>query len=280
MRDISCTEIIDAVERICIQASTVLPPELGILLECASESEVSPAGCAALNDIIDNFKYAAEKKLPICQDTGMAVIFAEIGQDVHIIDGNFEDAINEGVRRGYVNGHLRKSVVSDPLRRINTEDNTPAVIHTRIVPGDKLKIIAAPKGFGSENMSAMRMFLPSNTQEQIEDFIVSCVAKAGSNPCPPVIVGVGLGGTVDQCAVLAKKALTRPCDRRNEDEFYADMEKRVLEKINKLGIGPQGFGGRNTALAVNMEVFATHIAGLPCVVNMGCHVTRHAQVIL
>ena len=280
MREISCAEIIDAVERICIQAATVLPPELGILLECASDSEVSPAGCAALNDIVDNFKYAAEKKLPICQDTGMAVIFIEIGQEVHIIGGSFEDAINEGVRRGYINGHLRKSVVRDPLRRVNTEDNTPAVIHTRLVPGDKLKILAAPKGFGSENMSAMHMFLPSNTQQQIEDFIVSCVAKAGSNPCPPVVVGVGLGGTVDQCAVLAKKALTRSCDKRNEDEFYADMEKRVLEKINKLGIGPQGFGGRNTALAVNIEVFPTHIAGLPCVVNMGCHVTRHAQVIL
>jgi fumarate hydratase subunit alpha len=258
----------------------MLPPELGILLECASESEVSPAGCAALNDIVDNFKYAAEKNLPICQDTGMAVIFVEVGQEVHITGGDFENAINEGVRRGYVNGHLRKSVVKDPLRRVNTEDNTPAVIHTRIVAGDKVKIVAAPKGFGSENMSAMRMFLPSNKQEEIEDFIVSCVAKAGSNPCPPVVVGVGLGGTVDQCAVLAKKALTRPSDRRNEDEFYADMERRVLDKINKLGIGPQGFGGRNTALAVNIEVFPTHIAGLPCVVNMGCHVTRHAEAVL
>ena len=280
MREISCTEITDAVERLCIQAATMLPPELGILLECAGESELSPAGCAALNDIVDNFKYAAEKKLPICQDTGMAVIFAEVGQDVHIIDGDFEAALTDGVRRGYINGHLRKSVVKDPLRRVNTEDNTPAVIHTRIVPGDRLRIVAAPKGFGSENMSAMRMFLPSNKQEEIEDFIVSCVAKAGSNPCPPVVVGVGLGGTVDECAVLAKKALTRPCDRRNEDEFYADMERRVLEKINKLGIGPQGFGGRNTALAVNIEFFPTHIAGLPCVVNMGCHVTRHAEAVL
>jgi fumarate hydratase subunit alpha len=280
MREITCQTITDAVEKLCIDAATLLPPELGILLECASECEVSPAGCAALNDIVDNFKYAAEKRLPICQDTGMAVIFAQVGQEVHVTGGAFEDAVNEGVRRGYVNGHLRKSVVSDPLRRVNTEDNTPAVIHTRLVPGDRIVLTAAPKGFGSENMSAMRMFLPSSKQEQIEDFIVSCVEKAGSNPCPPVVVGVGLGGTVDQCALLAKQALTRPCDRRNEDPFYAEMETRVLEKINKLGIGPQGFGGRNTAIAVNIETFPTHIAGLPCVVNMGCHVTRHAKVTL
>ena len=280
MRDITCEEITATVEKLCIDAATLLPPELGIMLECAAESEPSPVGCAVLNDIVDNFKYAAEKRLPICQDTGMAVIFAKVGQEVHITGGVFEDAENEGVRRGYINGHLRKSVVGDPLRRVNTEDNTPAVIHTRIVPGDKIEITAAPKGFGSENMSAMKMFLPSAKIEQIEDFIVSCVDSAGSNPCPPVVVGVGLGGTVDKCAILSKYALTRPCDRRNEDEFYADMERRVLEKINKLGIGPQGFGGRNTAIAVNIEVFPTHIAGLPCVVNMGCHATRHATAVI
>lgn len=280
MKEIHYDLIAETIEKLCIRAAVWLPADIAMQIECASECEVSPAGTAALEDIMDNFKYAAEKGLPICQDTGMAVVFAEIGQEVHIVGGAFEDAVNEGVRRGYVNGLLRKSVVADPLRRVNTDDNTPAVIHTRLVPDDKLKLTVAPKGFGSENMSKMKMFLPSNTQQQIIDFISDCVAQAGAQPCPPVIVGVGLGGTVDKAALLAKQALSRPVDTRNEDPYYAEMEEKCLEQINSLGIGPQGFGGINTALAVNIEVFPTHIAGLPCVVNMGCHATRHADCVL
>ena len=280
MRDIHYNDIASAVEKLCIRAAVWLPADIAMQIECASECEVSPAGTAALEDIMENFKYAAEKGMPICQDTGMAVVFAEVGQEVHITGGAFEDAVNDGVRRGYINGFLRKSVVSDPLRRVNTEDNTPAVIHTRLVPGDKLKITVAPKGFGSENMSKMKMFLPSNTQQQIIDFITECVSVAGAQPCPPVIVGVGLGGTVEKAALLAKQALSRSVDTRNADKYYAEMEMKCLEQINALGIGPQGFGGNTTALAVNIEVYPTHIAGLPCVVNMGCHATRHADCML
>ena len=280
MREISCDAITEAVQDICVRANVWLPPELAVLLECAQESEVSPAGKAALDDIVSNFRYAAEESLPICQDTGMAVIFADIGQDVHITGGLFEDAVNEGVRRGYEQGKLRKSVVADPLRRVNTGDNTPAVIHVRLVPGDRIKLTAAPKGFGSENMSALHMFLPSDTQTAVEDFIVDTVSKAGSRPCPPVVVGVGLGGTVEQAAILAKRALARPVDTHNGDKYYASMESRVLQRINMLGVGPQGFGGKYTAVAVNIETFPTHIAGMPCVVNMGCHATRHAEALL
>ena len=280
MREISCDVITDAVERLCVKAATVLPPSLGILLECAAEGEESPAGISALEDIVDNFKYAAMEGIPICQDTGMAVVFADIGQDVHITGGSFKDAINEGVRRGYKNGLLRMSVVGDPLRRENTGDNTPCVLHFRLLPGEQIDLFVAPKGFGSENTGAMHMFLPSDTSEAIEDFIVETVSKAGSNPCPPVVLGVGLGGTIEQCALIAKRALLRPADTRNSDEFYAKMERNVLEKINRLGIGPQGFGGRYTAIAVNIEIYPTHIAGLPCVVNMGCHATRHAHTML
>ena len=210
----------------------------------------------------------------------MAVVFAEVGQDVHIVGGLFDDAVTEGVRRGYVNGGLRKSVVKDPLRRENTEDNTPPVIHTHLVAGDEIRITVAPKGFGSENKGAMKMFLPSATQKDVEDFIVSVVSDAGADPCPPVIVGVGLGGTQDMAAYLAKRAVARPVDKSNPDEFYATMERRVLRKINALGIGAQGFGGRNTALAVNIETYPTHIAGMPCAVNIGCHVTRRATCII
>lgn len=280
MREITCEEISAAVEKLCIKSTSVLTPDLAMAIECACETEPSPVGKNALCDIMENFKYAADAGLPICQDTGMAVVFAEIGQEVHITGGSFEDAVNEGVRRGYVNGYLRKSVVADPFRRVNTEDNTPAVLHTELVPGSQLDILVAPKGFGSENMSAMKMFLPSTPVEEVEDFIVDTLSKAGSNPCPPVVVGVGLGGTIEKAALLAKKALARPVDTRNSDAFYAGMERRTLDKINRLGIGPQGFGGKYTALAVNINAFPTHIAGLPCVVNVGCHVTRHAHVTL
>lgn len=280
MKDIACSAITDAVEKLCIEAASNLPADLCVLLEQARDREESPAGVAALTDIVDNFKLAASTGLPICQDTGMTIVFADIGQDVHIIDGLFEDAVNEGVRRGYIGGYLRKSVVSDPFRRINTEDNTPAVIHSRLVAGESLRLSVAPKGFGSENMSAMRLFLPSDTIETIEDFIVGVVDKAGSNPCPPVVLGVGLGGTVEQAALLSKRALLRDMSALNGDPFYADMETRVLDKINALGIGPQGFGGRYTAVSVNIQPFPTHIAGLPCVVTMSCHATRHAERVL
>lgn len=280
MREIFFEDIAALVERLCIKANTVLPAELAIMLECASEDEECEAARCALEDIVENFKYADQAGLPICQDTGMAVVFAEIGQEVHISGGLFEDAVNEGVRRGYINGFLRKSVVKDPLRRENTGDNTPAVIYTRLVAGDKIKLTVAPKGFGSENMSASKMFLPSNTAEDVENFIVDVVKTAGARPCPPVVLGVGLGGTLEQAALTAKQALLRPADTRNPDPFYGEMEMRTLEKVNALGIGAQGFGGRYTALAVNIEARPTHIAGMPCVVNMSCHVTRHAEGII
>lgn len=280
MREISFRAIAEAVAKLCIQANRILPEDIRGLIDTAEEKEPSGAGKKALADIKDNYLLAESKELPICQDTGMAVVFAEVGQDIRITGGAFEDAVNEGVRRGYERGLLRKSVVADPLRRENTQDNTPAVIHTALVPGDRLKLTVAPKGFGSENMSAMKMFLPSCSQDDILDFIVETAEKAGSNPCPPVILGVGLGGTIEKAALLAKKALLRPADRPNPDPFYADMERKALERINNLGIGPQGFGGRTTALAVLIETFPTHIAGLPCVINMSCHATRHATVTL
>ena len=280
MRNISVDEITKNIKEMCIEANHFLSEDMKKAINNAYEKEESEVGRNVLEQLQENLKIAANDMIPICQDTGMTVVFAEVGQEVHISGGAFEDAINEGVRRGYINGLLRKSVVADPLRRVNTEDNTPAVIHTKLVPGDKLKITVAPKGFGSENMSKMKMFLPSNTQQQIIDFITECVSDAGAQPCPPVIVGVGLGGTVEKAALLAKQALSRPVDTRNADKYYADMEMKCLEQINSLGIGPQGFGGNTTALAVNIEVYPTHIAGLPCVVNIGCHATRHAESVL
>lgn len=277
MREISCADISALVERLCIQAATVLPDDLCRVIEQAEKKEESPVGKGILQDIVTNFRMAKEKGVPICQDTGMAVVFLEIGQEVHITGGSLNDAIHLGVHNGYLNGFLRCSVVGDPLRRQNTGDNTPAVIHTTIVPGDGFHITVAPKGFGSENMSAMRMFTPAASWQDIEDWIVSSVSTAGSNPCPPVIVGVGLGGTIEQCALEAKKALMMPMDTPNPDEFYGEKEQALLEHINRLGIGPQGMGGRITALAVRIRPYATHIAGLPCVVNMSCHVTRHAS---
>ena len=280
MREICCNSIIETVEALCIRANTVLPTDIRALIDGAERTERSPIGRDVLRDMRDNYLLAEREALPICQDTGMAVVFAELGQDAHITGAYFEDAVNEGVRRGYDKGYLRKSVVRDPLRRENTGDNTPAVIHTRLVPGDKLKLVLAPKGFGSENMSAVKMFLPSCTADEIVDFIVETVDRAGSNPCPPVILGVGLGGTLEMAALIAKKALTRPTDSRHPDPFYAALEEKALTRINGLGLGPQGFGGTSTALAVNIETYPTHIAGLPCVVNVGCHVTRHAEAIL
>ena len=277
MREISCADISALVEQLCIQAATVLPDDLCRVIQQAEEKEESPVGKGILQDITTNFQMAREKGVPICQDTGMAVVFLEIGQEVHITGGSLNDAINLGVHNGYLNGFLRCSVVSDPLRRQNTGDNTPAVIHTAIVPGDGFSATVAPKGFGSENMSAMRMFTPAATWQDIEDWIVSSVSTAGSNPCPPVVVGVGLGGTIEQCALEAKKALLMPMDTPNPDAFYGEKERALLEHINRLGIGPQGMGGRITALAVHIRPYATHIAGLPCVVNMSCHVTRHAS---
>lgn len=277
MREISCADISALVERLCVQAATVLPDDLCRVIEQAEKKEESPVGKGILQDIVTNFQMAREKGVPICQDTGMAVAFLEIGQEVHITGGSLNDAIHLGVHNGYLNGFLRCSVVGDPLRRQNTGDNTPAVIHTTIVPGDGFHITVAPKGFGSENMSAMRMFTPAASWQDIEDWIVSSVSTAGSNPCPPVIVGVGLGGTIEQCALEAKKALMMPMDTPNPDEFYGEKEQALLEHINRLGIGPQGMGGRITALAVRIRPYATHIAGLPCVVNMSCHVTRHAS---
>ena len=277
MREISCKEITALVKRLCIEAATVLPEDVCSVIRAAWEKEESPVGQGILQDIIDNFTLAEERGIPICQDTGMAVVFLRLGQQVHVVEGDLYEAIHQGVHEGYLEGKLRCSVVSDPLRRVNTGDNTPAVIHTEIVPGDRVEITVAPKGFGSENMSAMKLFTPSATWEDIEEWIVSCVKNAGSNPCPPVVVGVGLGGTIEKCALEAKKALLMPMDRETEDPFYGEKERALIKKINGLGIGPQGMGGRVTALAVHIRPCATHIAGLPCVVNMSCHATRHAQ---
>ncbi len=280
MREISVEEITGVVERLCVEAATVLPEDMCRVICQAKEREESPLGQAILQDITDNYQLARQRGIPICQDTGMAVVFLELGQEVHVVGGDLNEAVHEGVRRGYLNGHLRCSVVSDPLRRQNTGDNTPAVIHVSVVPGEHLGITVAPKGFGSENMSAMKMFTPAATWGDIEDWILSWVEQAGSNPCPPVVLGVGLGGTIEQCALEAKKALLMSADEPNPDPFYGEKERKLLEKINALGIGPQGMGGRITALAVHIRPYATHIAGLPCVVNMSCHATRHASLVL
>lgn len=280
MRQITCEQIIAAVKNLCINANCLLPGDVRSSLCRACENEESEVGRAILGDLVKNYRLADEERLPICQDTGMAVLFVELGQEVQIIGGYLEDALNEGVRRGYVEGLLRLSVVADPLRRGNTNDNTPAVIHLRMVRGDTLKITVAPKGFGSENMSVLKMFKPAATVAEIEDFIVSAVEKAGSNPCPPIVLGVGFGGTSEQVMLLAKRALLRPVGAPNGDPYYAEMEQRLLEKINRLGLGPQGLGGSTTALAVHIETAPTHIAGLPCGLNMSCHVLRHAETVL
>lgn len=280
MREITYESIVSAVRDLCIEANCALPCDLKEAIAKAEQAEPSPVGRSILGDLVENYTFAGEKRLPICQDTGMAVVFCQLGQDAHITGGLLRDAVNEGVSKGYSEGFLRKSVVRDPIRRVNTDDNTPAVLHVELVEGDQLTITVAPKGFGSENMTSLHMLKPSVTQETIEDTIVRAVSEAGSNPCPPVVVGVGLGGDAELCAILAKKALLRPVDQHNEDPFYAEMEARILEKINRLGIGPQGLGGQTTALAVAINAYPTHIAGLPCCVNLGCHVTRHATKVL
>lgn len=280
MRNIDVKNITDTIAEMCIEANHFLTPDMKAALEAAVQSEEAPLGKQVLQSLQENLKIAGEDMIPICQDTGMAVIFLEVGQEVHFEGGNLEDAINEGVRRGYVDGFLRKSVVKDPLERENTKDNTPAIIHYSIVSGDKLKITVAPKGFGSENMSRVFMLKPADGIEGVKNAILTAVKEAGPNACPPMVVGVGIGGTFEKCALMAKQALTRPVDVHSDIEYVADMEKELLEKINKSGIGPGGLGGTMTALAVNINTYPTHIAGLPVAVNMCCHVNRHSVRIL
>ncbi len=280
MREIQAQQITDVVERLCIEANQYLPGDVqGAIRQCRACEDWEIAQ-GVLDKIITNFEIAENENVPICQDTGMACVFLEIGQDVHIVGGDLSEAVDEGVRRGYTNGYLRKSVVKDPVRRGNTGDNTPAMLYTEIVPGEQIKVTVGPKGFGSENMSMIRMFKPSAGLQGIKDFILETVETAGPNPCPPMVVGVGIGGTFDKAALLAKKALMRPVDSENEDPYYADLEKEMLEKINQLGIGPQGFGGKTTAIGLNIETMPTHIAGMPCAINISCHVTRHKTEVI
>lgn len=277
MRTIPAEKITAAVSTLCIEANTRLPADVKAALDAAEKSEPWPLAKTTLGLLQENLVVAAEKELPICQDTGMACVFIELGQEVHI-EGDLEKAVNEGVRRGYGEGYLRKSITGDPLKRANTDDNTPAFLSVHLVPGDLCKISIAPKGAGSENMSRMAMLKPADGVEGVKNFILETVRMAGSNPCPPIVLGVGIGGSFDKCAYLAKKALLRPLDEPNADPFYAALEKELLEKINGLGIGPQGFGGRTTCLGVSIEKMATHVACLPVAVNMSCHVTRRASV--
>ena len=277
MREININEITALIEKLCIDANCNLNKDIeGAFSRCLAAEE-SGRGRSVMESMILNAKIAREEQIPICQDTGMAVVFIELGMDTHIYGGDLEEAINEGVRRGYENGYLRKSVVRDPVDRVNTLDNTPAVIHYSVTGGDKIKITVAPKGFGSENMSALKMLTPSDGIGGVKRFVLDTVSNAGANPCPPIIVGVGVGGTMEKCALLSKKALLRPVGSGNADTFWNGVERELLEKINLLGIGPAGFGGRTTALGVHIETFPTHIAGLPAAVNIGCHVTRHAE---
>ena len=278
MREINVELVEQAVRDMCIKANKVLPADLEERICRCAECESAELPRSIMETLKANMQAARELDIPVCQDTGMAVVFAEIGQDVHFVGGSFEAAVNKGVARGYTEGYLRCSVVADPLRRVNTGNNTPAVIHTRIVDGSGVKLTVAPKGFGSENMSSVKMFTPSATREDIIDYVVDCARRAGSNPCPPMVLGVGIGGTFEQCALLAKTALCRSVSEPNCDEFYADMEKEILERVNSLDIGPQGFGGKTTALSIAIEARPTHIAGLPVAVNVGCHVTRHITV--
>ena len=279
MREISVQKITETVKRLCIEANCHLPRDVKNCIETCRKEEGWAQAQEILDRIIENYEIADQNDRPICQDTGMACVFVTVGQEVHF-DGDLSEAIHEGVRQGYTEGYLRKSVVRDPLDRVNTGDNTPAMIYYDIVPGDKVEITIAPKGFGSENMSQIKMLKPSDGLQGVKDFILKVVEDAGPNPCPPIVVGVGVGGTFDKAAFMAKKALLRAADSSNPDPFYAELEKEMLEKINALGIGPQGFGGKTTALAVNIEKCPTHIAGLPIAVNINCHVTRHQKEVL
>lgn len=280
MREIHVEKVREVIEKLCIEANYNLSEDVFNALYKAKEDETWTLAGDILDKIIINAEIAKNESMPICQDTGMVCVFIEIGQEVHIVGGSLEEAINEGVIRGYHNGYLRKSVVKDPIDRINTKDNTPAIIHYEIVSGDKLKITVAPKGFGSENMSQIKMLKPSDGIEGVKEFIIKVVKDAGPNPCPPMIVGVGIGGTFEKAAYLSKKALIRSIDSKNENKFYSNLEEELLKKINELGIGPQGFGGKTTALGVNIETYPTHIAGMPVAVNISCHATRHKEVIL
>lgn len=279
MRNIDAKVIEDTVARLCIEANLRLPPDVINAIERAEKAEPWDGAKRILSLLGDNVRIASEKTLPVCQDTGMACVFVELGQDVHI-EGDFEQAVNNGVRRGYGEGYLRKSVVCDPLRRINTGDNTPALVTVKLTRGDKMRITVMPKGFGSENMSALKMLKPADGVEGVRNFVLDTVEKAGANPCPPIIVGVGIGGSFDKAACLAKHALLRPVNKPNPDKYYAALERELLEKINALGIGPQGFGGKTTALAVLIEAMPTHVAGLPVAVNISCHATRRASASL
>lgn len=277
MREVHSEEITKNIKEMCIEANHFLSPDMKKVFDNARKNEKSPLGCQILEQLDENLKIAGEDMIPICQDTGMAVVFIEIGQDVHIVGENIEDAINQGVREGYVDGFLRKSVVKDPILRENTKDNTPAVIHYSIVPGENVKITIAPKGFGSENMSRVFMLKPADGIEGVKNAVLTAVKDAGPNACPPMVVGVGIGGTFEKCAILAKKALTRNLEEKSDIEYVRNLESEMLEKINKLGIGPGGLGGTQTALAVNIETYPTHIAGLPVAVNICCHVNRHVK---
>lgn len=279
MKNIDAKVIEDTVARLCIEVNLRLPPDVINAIERAEKAEPWDGAKRILSLLGDNVRIASEKTLPVCQDTGMACVFVELGQDVHI-DGDFEEAVNNGVRRGYGEGYLRKSVVCDPLRRVNTGDNTPALLTVKLTRGDKMRITVMPKGFGSENMSALKMLKPADGFEGVKNFVLETVEKAGANPCPPIIVGVGIGGSFDKAAYLAKHALLRPVNEPNPDEYYAALERELLEKINALGIGPQGFGGKTTALAVLIEAMPTHVAGLPVAVNISCHATRRASASL
>lgn len=275
IRTIRVEEIIKNIKEMCIEANHFLSPDMAEAMKCAEKNEEAPLGKQILEQLQENLKIAGEDMIPICQDTGMAVVFLEIGQDVHLEGGALEDAVNEGVRQGYVEGYLRKSVVGDPLIRENTKDNTPAVLHTRIVDGDQVKIKVAPKGFGSENMSRVFMLKPAEGIEGVKDAVLTAVKDAGPNACPPMVVGVGIGGTFEKCALMAKEALTREVGSHSEIEYVKELEEELLTKINSLGIGPGGLGGTTTALAVNINTYPTHIAGLPVAVNICCHVNRH-----
>ena len=279
MREINASRLTETVKKLCIESNCHLSQDIKERIADCCNKETWSQAKEILERIVENYEIADEKNQPVCQDTGVACVFLKIGQDVHV-NGDITEAVNEGVRQGYTEGYLRKSVVRDPLDRVNTGDNTPAMIYFELVPGDKIEITVAPKGFGSENMSKIAMLRPSDGLEGVRNFVCRSVEEAGPNPCPPIVVGVGIGGTFDKAAYLAKKALLRPVDVRNDDPFYAKLEEELLEQINALGIGPQGFGGRTTALAVNIEKFPTHIAGLPVAVNINCHVTRHKTEVI